>query len=109
MVKFISDNERRRLRGNGEVHLGQRGATAKFISDNERRQARGDDEIHLGQRERDHPFVVSNAKFRRPGERASFLWENAYYYNEDGSEIWQLAKELEESLLGLVCRAPRRA
>lgn len=29
-------------------------------------------------------------------EKASLLWENAYYYNEDGSEIWQLAKELED-------------
>ncbi|OAA55226.1 bromodomain protein [Niveomyces insectorum RCEF 264] len=28
-------------------------------------------------------------------EKASLLWENAYYYNEDGSPIANLAKELE--------------
>lgn len=28
-------------------------------------------------------------------EKASLLWTNAYYYNEDGSEIALLAKELE--------------
>ncbi len=28
-------------------------------------------------------------------QRASLLWKNAYYYNEDGSEIANLAKQLE--------------
>ena len=28
-------------------------------------------------------------------EKASLLWENAYYYNEDGSPIANMAKELE--------------
>lgn len=30
-------------------------------------------------------------------EKASLLWENAYYYNEDGSPIANMAKELEVS------------
>ncbi|KIH89296.1 bromodomain protein [Sporothrix brasiliensis 5110] len=29
-------------------------------------------------------------------EKASLLWENAYYYNEDGSPIANMAKELEK-------------
>jgi hypothetical protein len=28
-------------------------------------------------------------------EKASLLWRNAYYYNEEGSDIYELAKELE--------------
>ncbi len=28
-------------------------------------------------------------------ERAKLLWDNAYYYNEEGSEIYELAQELE--------------
>lgn len=28
-------------------------------------------------------------------EKAKLLWKNAYYYNEEGSEIYQLAQELE--------------
>jgi hypothetical protein len=28
-------------------------------------------------------------------ETASLLWDNAYFYNEEGSEIHDLAKELE--------------
>jgi hypothetical protein len=28
-------------------------------------------------------------------EDASLIWKNAYHYNEDGSEIFVLAKELE--------------
>jgi hypothetical protein len=31
-------------------------------------------------------------------EEAGFIWKNAYHYNEDGSDIFVLAKELE------VCR-----
>lgn len=30
-------------------------------------------------------------------ERASLLWTNAFYYNEEGSEISELAKELKVS------------
>lgn len=30
-------------------------------------------------------------------EASSLLWQNAYYYNEDGSEIANMAKELEVS------------
>ncbi|KAF4467799.1 polybromo-1 [Fusarium albosuccineum] len=30
------------------------------------------------------------------GEKAKLLWTNAYFYNEEGSEIYALAQELEE-------------
>lgn len=30
-------------------------------------------------------------------EKASLLWQNAYFYNEDGSDIADMAKELEVS------------
>lgn len=30
-------------------------------------------------------------------ERAKLLWDNAYYYNEEGSDIYELAQELEVS------------
>ncbi|KAK0391957.1 hypothetical protein NLU13_1455 [Sarocladium strictum] len=29
-------------------------------------------------------------------EKAKLLWENAYYYNEEGSEIYELAQDLEK-------------
>lgn len=35
-------------------------------------------------------------------EKASLLWENAFYYNEEGSEISEMAKELKVS--SLLCR-----
>lgn len=28
-------------------------------------------------------------------DKAGLLWRNAYYYNEEGSDIYELAKELE--------------
>jgi hypothetical protein len=28
-------------------------------------------------------------------DKAKLLWTNAYYYNEEGSEIYELAQELE--------------
>jgi hypothetical protein len=30
-------------------------------------------------------------------DKAQLLWTNAYYYNEEGSEIYELAQELEAS------------
>lgn len=30
-------------------------------------------------------------------EKSQLLWENAYYYNEENSEIYELAQELEVS------------
>lgn len=30
-------------------------------------------------------------------DKAKLLWENAYYYNEDGSVIANIAKDLEVS------------
>lgn len=32
-------------------------------------------------------------------EKASLLWDNAFYYNEEGSEIYELAQELKVRLL----------
>lgn len=32
-------------------------------------------------------------------EKAKLLWENAYYYNEEGSEIYELAQDLEVRLM----------
>ena len=31
-------------------------------------------------------------------EKASLLWENAFYYNEEGSEISEMARELKVSI-----------
>lgn len=31
-------------------------------------------------------------------EKSKLLWTNAYYYNEEGSEIYSLAQELEVSV-----------
>ncbi len=31
-------------------------------------------------------------------EKSKLLWNNAYFYNEEGSEIYELAQELEVSL-----------
>lgn len=39
-------------------------------------------------------------------EKASLLWNNAFYYNEEGSEIYVLAQELKVSrnpLIIFVC------
>lgn len=33
-------------------------------------------------------------------EKASLLWSNAFYYNEEGSEIYDLAQELKVRLTG---------
>lgn len=30
-------------------------------------------------------------------EKVSLLWENAFFYNEEGSEIYELARELKVS------------
>ena len=32
------------------------------------------------------------------GDKAKLLWTNAYFYNEEGSEIYALAQELEVCL-----------
>lgn len=36
-------------------------------------------------------------------EKASLLWSNAFYYNEEGSEISELAKELKVSHCSTSC------
>lgn len=32
-------------------------------------------------------------------EKSKLLWTNAYFYNEEGSEIYELGQELEASIL----------
>ncbi|KAF3021501.1 hypothetical protein G7054_g8893 [Neopestalotiopsis clavispora] len=49
-----------------------------------------------GQRGRNDATGVSDFKsWSQFEDQASLLWKNAYHYNEDGSEISELAKELE--------------
>jgi hypothetical protein len=38
-------------------------------------------------------------------EESSYLWRNAFHYNEDGSDIFVLAKELQVSYIMFVQRA----
>ncbi|KAI1259939.1 Bromodomain-containing protein [Xylariaceae sp. FL1019] len=38
-------------------------------------------------------------------DQASLIWKNAYHYNEDGSEIFVMAQELEEMFHGLLKEA----
>ncbi|KAK7985024.1 hypothetical protein PG988_002646 [Apiospora saccharicola] len=38
-------------------------------------------------------------------DQASLIWKNAYHYNEDGSEIFVMAQELEEYMKGLISEA----
>ncbi|KAI0200883.1 Bromodomain-containing protein [Astrocystis sublimbata] len=38
-------------------------------------------------------------------DQASLIWKNAYHYNEDGSEIFSMAQELEESFQELLKEA----
>ncbi|ORY54552.1 Bromodomain-containing protein [Pseudomassariella vexata] len=40
-------------------------------------------------------------------DQASLIWKNAYHYNEDGSEIFSMAQELEEHFKRLVKEAKR--
>jgi hypothetical protein len=52
--------------------------------------------IVKGVQGRNDPTGVSEFKtWAQFSERAKLLWKNAYYYNEEGSEIYQLAQELE--------------
>jgi hypothetical protein len=49
-----------------------------------------------GQHGRNEATGVSDFKtWSQFEDQASLLWKNAYHYNEDGSEIFQLAQELE--------------
>lgn len=51
-----------------------------------------------GQHGRGDPTWVSDFKTWSGFEdQASLIWKNAYHYNEDGSEIFTLAQELEVS------------
>jgi hypothetical protein len=38
-------------------------------------------------------------------EESSYLWRNAFHYNEDGSDIFVLAKELQVSYIMFIQRA----
>lgn len=50
----------------------------------------------LGVQGRGDPTGVSDFKgWNALAERSKLLWNNAYFYNEEGSEIYDLAQELE--------------
>jgi hypothetical protein len=49
-----------------------------------------------GQHGRGEATYVSDFKtWAALEDQASLIWKNAYHYNEDGSEIFSLAQELE--------------
>lgn len=49
-----------------------------------------------GQHGRNDPTGVSEFKsWAQFDEKAQLLWKNAYYYNEEGSEIYAIAQALE--------------
>ncbi len=43
----------------------------------------------------ERPGVTEYKNWTAFAEKASLLWQNAFYYNEDGSDIWLMAKELK--------------
>jgi hypothetical protein len=50
----------------------------------------------LGVQGRGDPTGISDFKsWNAFAERAKLLWTNAFFYNEEGSEIHDLAQELE--------------
>ncbi|KAH0597580.1 hypothetical protein MHUMG1_04959 [Metarhizium humberi] len=52
----------------------------------------------LGIQGRGDPTGISDFKsWNTLAERAKLLWNNAYFYNEEGSEIYELAQELEKA------------
>ncbi|KID84615.1 Bromodomain protein [Metarhizium guizhouense ARSEF 977] len=52
----------------------------------------------LGIQGRGDPTGISDFKsWNALAERAKLLWNNAYFYNEEGSEIYELAQELEKA------------
>ncbi|KAK6068860.1 bromodomain containing protein [Seiridium cupressi] len=61
-----------------------------------------------GQHGRNDATGVSDFKtWSQFEDQASLLWKNAYHYNEDGSEISELARELETYFKGLLKEAKR--
>lgn len=54
----------------------------------------------------DTPGVSEFKNWAAFEERSQLLWENAYFYNEEGSEIYELARELEVRLPLLVDQFP---
>ncbi|KAF5123864.1 Protein polybromo-1 [Metarhizium anisopliae] len=52
----------------------------------------------LGIQGRGDPTGISDFKsWNALAERAKLLWNNAFFYNEEGSEIYELAQELEKA------------
>lgn len=60
----------------------------------------------LGVQGRGDPTGTSDFKnWNAFEERAKLLWSNAYFYNEEGSEIHDLAQELEKAFHDLITKA----
>ncbi|KAG5950762.1 hypothetical protein E4U53_004461 [Claviceps sorghi] len=60
----------------------------------------------LGVQGRGDPTGISDFKsWNALEERAKLLWSNAYFYNEEGSEIYELAQELEKAFYDLLKKA----
>ncbi|KAI1436891.1 hypothetical protein GGR50DRAFT_648982 [Xylaria sp. CBS 124048] len=59
-----------------------------------------------GQHGRSEATYVSDFKSWNAFEdQASLIWKNAYHYNEDGSDIFAMAQELEETFQNLLAEA----
>ncbi|OAQ63042.2 polybromo-1 [Pochonia chlamydosporia 170] len=64
----------------------------------------------LGVQGRGDPTGISDFKsWSALAERAKLLWTNAYFYNEEGSEIHDLAQELEKAFNELLKKAKARS
>ncbi|KAG6009131.1 hypothetical protein E4U21_003200 [Claviceps maximensis] len=60
----------------------------------------------FGVQGRGDPTGISDFKtWNALEERAKLLWSNAYFYNEEGSEIYDLAQELEKAFHDLLKKA----
>ncbi|KAG6148639.1 hypothetical protein E4U28_003760 [Claviceps purpurea] len=60
----------------------------------------------FGVQGRGDPTGISDFKsWNALEERAKLLWSNAYFYNEEGSEIFELAQELEKAFHDLLKKA----
>ncbi|KAG6013666.1 hypothetical protein E4U54_006463 [Claviceps lovelessii] len=60
----------------------------------------------FGVQGRGDPTGISDFKsWNALEERAKLLWSNAYFYNEEGSEIYELAQELEKAFYDLFKKA----
>ncbi|KAI1809770.1 Bromodomain-containing protein [Poronia punctata] len=63
----------------------------------------------LGRHGRGEATYISDFKgWSALEDQASLMWKNAYHYNEDGSEIFSMAQELEEMFHRLVKEAKEK-